>query len=101
MLEERLNRPIRLVNDLNAICVGEAQAGAGQGSEKCALRFCGTGVGMGAVVHGRVLEGADGLATELGHIKIARCKTGDSVAVANAVVWKPILPGGISRNYCG
>ena len=67
---------VRLVNDLNAITVGEAVRGAGAGSRDVVCVFVGTGVGMGAVVGGRVIEGADGLATELGHTKVASVRHG-------------------------
>ncbi|MEZ4273105.1 MAG: ROK family protein [Myxococcota bacterium] len=76
MLAAQFGRPVRLVNDLNAICAGEAAVGGGQGSHHVMCVFVGTGVGMGAVSHGRVVEGADGLATELGHIKVQSPETG-------------------------
>ena len=71
LLRERLGRPVRLVNDLNAIAAGEARAGAGRGADDVLCVFVGTGVGMGAIAGGRLLEGCDGLAAELGHIKVA------------------------------
>ena len=70
MLANRFGRPVRLINDLDAITVGEAVLGAGQGSHDVMCVFVGTGVGMGVVSQGVVIEGADGLATELGHIKV-------------------------------
>jgi glucokinase len=76
MLAERFGRPVRLVNDLDAICIGETVCGAGHRSRDVICVFVGTGVGMGAVCQGQLLEGADGLATELGHIKVASPLTG-------------------------
>ncbi len=76
LLATRFGRPVRLLNDLDAIAMGEAAQGAGQGTDDLLCVFVGTGVGMGAVVQGRIVEGADGLATELGHIKIASPKDG-------------------------
>ena len=76
MLADRFKRRVRLVNDLDAITVGEARCGAGRGADNVVCVFVGTGVGMGAVVHGRVLEGHGGTATELGHIKIASVADG-------------------------
>jgi glucokinase len=64
------------VNDLGAITVGEAGRGAGRGATHAVCVFVGTGVGMGAVVGGRLLEGHDGLAAELGHAKVASPETG-------------------------
>ncbi len=76
MLRQRWPIPIRMVNDLNAIAVGEAAYGAAQHCSEMACVFVGTGVGMGAVVGGQVVEGADGLATELGHVKVEPPSTG-------------------------
>lgn len=70
MLLAHYGRPVRLVNDLNAITVGEGMYGAGGGAKHVLCVFVGTGVGMGAVSHGQLVEGWDGLATELGHIKV-------------------------------
>lgn len=76
LLSEALGRRVRLVNDLNAIAYGEALVGAGRGAADVCCLFIGTGVGMGAVVGGRLLEGADGLAPELGHVKVASADVG-------------------------
>jgi len=76
LLGKELHAPVRLVNDLDAITYGEAKVGAGEGSADVVCVFVGTGVGMGALVHGVLLEGADGVATELGHTKIASITDG-------------------------
>ncbi len=76
MLERTFGQPVRMLNDLNAIALAEAVCGAGGGARDVVCVFVGTGVGMGAVVGGRILEGADGLATELGHIKVASVEHG-------------------------
>lgn len=76
LFAKRFLQPVRLVNDLNAITVGESLFGAGHGAEHVACVFVGTGVGMGAVSHGVLIEGVQGVATELGHIKVDSPKTG-------------------------
>ncbi len=76
MLARAFGRPVRLVNDLDAITYGEARRGAGAGSKDVTCVFVGTGVGMGALAHGRLLEGQNGLATEIGHTKIASPESG-------------------------
>ena len=76
MAEERLCRTLRLassvhlVNDVNAIAVGESTCGAARGARDVVCVFVGTGVGMGAICDGRLLAGADGFAAELGHVKV-------------------------------
>lgn len=76
VLEKISGLKVRLFNDLNAITYGEAQAGGGQGESDVACVFIGTGVGMGAVCNGKLMEGADGLAPEIGHIKYESPRTG-------------------------
>jgi glucokinase len=76
MLEGAFGHRVRLVNDLDAITVGEARRGAGRGEQDVMVVFVGTGVGLGVICQGALLEGSDGLATELGHTKIASPGTG-------------------------
>lgn len=76
MLRSHFAMPVRLINDLNAIALAEAGCEEGEGGAHVVCVFVGTGVGMGAVSHGRIVEGADGFATELGHVKIASTQTG-------------------------
>ncbi|MFC1610458.1 ROK family protein [Myxococcota bacterium] len=76
MLSDLFGRQVRLVNDLGATAIGEAACGAGRGASDLVCVFVGTGVGMGAVVGGHVLEGSDGLAAELGHVRVAPPDTG-------------------------
>jgi len=63
-LQKALGIPVRLVNDVNAAAVAEAQA--------CGVRdlvaiFVGTGVGGGFVCGGELVEGHHGMAAEIGH----------------------------------
>lgn len=76
ILEKASGLKVRLVNDLNAITYGEAMVGDGKGERDVACVFIGTGVGMGAVSNGVLMEGADGLAPEIGHIKYESSVTG-------------------------
>ena len=76
ILEKAAGMPVRLVNDLNAITYGEAMVGDGKGERDVVCVFIGTGVGMGTVSNGVLMEGADGLAPEIGHIKYESSITG-------------------------
>jgi glucokinase len=71
MLREALGRPVRVVNDASAAVVGEHRAGAARGHDDVVMLTLGTGVGGGAIVAGELLEGAHGMAAELGHLIIA------------------------------
>ncbi|HEX8986604.1 MAG TPA: ROK family protein [Rhodocyclaceae bacterium] len=69
-LEAALSREVRLANDANCFALSEATDGAAAGREVVFGVILGTGVGGGIVVHGRVLEGANGIAGEWGHNRL-------------------------------
>lgn len=69
-LQAVLNLPALVMNDANAIAVGEAQLGAGRQFSSSLTMTLGTGVGGGLVLNGRLWEGADGAAGEVGHIMV-------------------------------
>jgi fructokinase len=66
-LEERLQRPVRLMNDANCFALSEAADGAARGAEVVFGVILGTGVGGGIVVRGRPLQGTQLVAGEWGH----------------------------------
>jgi fructokinase len=66
-LERLLERPVRIANDANCFALSESVDGAGRGATVVFGAIVGTGTGAGIVVHGRVLEGANGIAGEWGH----------------------------------
>lgn len=68
-LRERYGVPVTIANDANAGAVAEWDA-AGRPDEPVAYVTVSTGVGGGAVIGGRVLEGANGLAGEIGHVVV-------------------------------
>jgi len=66
-LEARVGQPVALANDANCLALSEATDGAGAGANTVFAVILGTGVGAGIAVHGRVLQGPNGLAGEWGH----------------------------------
>jgi glucokinase len=70
MLEEALVLPVEVTNDVRAATYGEWLYGAGQGVDDLICLFVGTGVGGGIVSGGKLLEGCDNSAGELGHLTI-------------------------------
>jgi fructokinase len=66
-LVARLERPVTIANDANCFALSEATDGAGAGADCVFGVILGTGVGGGLVVHGRVLDGPNGIAGEWGH----------------------------------
>ncbi|MDT3427331.1 glucokinase [Paenibacillus forsythiae] len=68
ILENRLNKPVKIDNDANVAALGEAWSGAGRDVDNCVCYTLGTGVGGGIIINGKVYQGFSGLAGELGHI---------------------------------
>jgi len=66
-LQNRLNLPVSILNDVRAITYGEFSFGAGMGVDRMACFAIGTGIGGGLVIGGELLLGFDGTAGELGH----------------------------------
>lgn len=69
-LEAALGRPVRLANDANCLALSEAVDGAGAGAASVFGVIVGTGCGGGLVIDGRLIEGAHGVAAEIGHISL-------------------------------
>jgi glucokinase len=62
-----LGVPAFLVNDARAFVAAELRLGAGRGVDSIIGFTLGTGVGGGIAIDGRVLQGHDGTAGEMGH----------------------------------
>ncbi len=69
-LETALGRPVRLANDADCLALSESVDGAAAGLRSAFAVIIGTGCGGGLVVDGRLVEGANGLAGEWGHISL-------------------------------
>ena len=69
-LSEALGRPIRLANDANGLALSEAVDGAAQGARTTFAIILGTDCGGGLVVDGKLVEGANGVGGEWGHIPL-------------------------------
>lgn len=62
--------PVWLGNDVNAVALGELVFGAARGCSDIIYLAVGTGLGGGAIVDGRVVNGFDGHAMEVGHTSL-------------------------------
>lgn len=69
-LEAALGRPVRMANDANCMALSEAVDGAAAGARSAFAVIVGTGVGGGLVVDGRIVEGANGMGGEWGHVPL-------------------------------
>ncbi len=62
--------PAALCNDANACALAEWRWGAGRGSDTLVFLTFGTGMGSGLILNGRLFEGANGNAGEVGHLRL-------------------------------
>ncbi|MEO0123176.1 MAG: ROK family protein [candidate division WOR-3 bacterium] len=70
ILKKEFKRSVKILNDVNAILLGEWIYGAGKGYKNIFLFTLGTGVGGAAICEGKMLFGANGFAGEFGHTVI-------------------------------
>ena len=71
LLQKKLKCPVRLENDANASAVAEWKFGAGRGCQNMVFLTFGTGLGAGLILGGHLYRGANDLAGEAGHIRLA------------------------------
>ncbi len=70
ILSARFKVPVFVNNDARMGAIGEWKHGAGIGHNNLMYFTISTGLGNGTIMHGRLLEGAQGIATESGHITL-------------------------------
>jgi glucokinase len=80
-LEEGFGAPVRMINDGHAFALAESTLGAGRGAANVMCIVCGTGIGGGLVLGGRLHLGPDQRAGEFGHHTVSedgpRCQCGN------------------------
>lgn len=69
-IKNALSVPVGFNTDVNAAALGEATFGAAKGLDSCLYITVGTGIGAGAVVQGKLLQGLSH--PEMGHILVRR-----------------------------
>ena len=68
LIRNHFGVPVYLGNDANLALLGEFHFGSGQGVDDILYLTISTGIGGGILSAGRLLEGAHGIAAELGHV---------------------------------
>ena len=71
-IKNRFGLVAKLENDANACAVAEWKFGAGAGSKNMVFLTFGTGLGAGLILDGKLYQGTNGNAGEVGHIRMAR-----------------------------
>lgn len=98
LLSQLIEVPFTIHNDASMAAYGEFRVGAGQGAESIVLLTIGTGVGSGLILNGRLWDGANGFAGELGHIIVNpegdECKCGSQGCLETEVSSEKIV-----KNY--
>lgn len=70
IISTKFRKPVRILNDVNAVLFGEWRYGAARGFDDVFLFTLGTGVGGAAICAGQMVFGANGFAGEFGHATI-------------------------------
>lgn len=70
LLEKRLNLPVYIDNDVNAMAIGECTFGAGRTYQHAVFVTLGTGVGGALMINNQLYRGAHSMAGEIGHVSI-------------------------------
>jgi fructokinase len=79
-LSAALKRPVRIANDANCLALSEVVDGAAAGSKVAFAVVLGTGCGGGLVVNQQLVEGANGIGGEWGHIPLPNPKGDEQTA---------------------
>ena len=69
--KKRFAIPVYLQNDANAGALAEWRFGAGRGLSNLIFLTCGTGLGAGLILNGRLYTGMDDMAGEAGHVRLS------------------------------
>jgi glucokinase len=71
IFEQEFGLKTFLQNDANACALAEWRFGAGRGYQHMVFLTFGTGMGAGLILNGRLYSGANDMAGEVGHIRLA------------------------------
>ena len=72
LLETRFGGRAFLMNDANSGALAEWRFGAGQGCQNIVFLTYGTGMGAGIICDGRLYNGSNGNAGEVGHVRLSQ-----------------------------
>lgn len=114
-LQAEFGAPAGLQNDANACALAEWRWGAGRGCGSMVFLTFGTGMGAGLILDGKLYVGANDMAGEVGHMRLAEdgpvgygkagsfegfCSGGGIAALAKAMAERHLRQGGVTA-FCG
>jgi len=70
IFENKFQKDVLVINDANAAAIGEKYFGDAKDLLNFSVITIGTGIGLGLYLHGKIHNGDNGLAGELGHVCI-------------------------------
>lgn len=70
ILHHEFGCPVYLENDANAGAIAEHRFGAGKGTRNMIFLTMGTGFGAGVILENRIYRGTNGMAGEIGHVRL-------------------------------
>jgi len=81
MIEERINLPTYIDNDINCFALAESKCGSGKKIDNFVVMSIGSGVGSGIVINGKIYRGTNDCAAEIGHTVVV--ENGDKCNCGN------------------
>ena len=91
LLAAKVGTKVAVDNDATTAALAEWTLGAGRGAHNVACVSLGTGIGIGLIVDGRLVHGANGYAGELGHMTVER--NGPMCACGGQGCWELFASG--------
>ncbi len=71
ILKDKYHCDVYYLNDADACALAEYKFGAGRGYKNMAYLTFGTGIGSGLILNGELFTGHNGMAGEIGHIRLS------------------------------
>jgi len=109
LLEEKTDLNVIVGNDVNLATLAEYKLGAGRGVSSLYTFYPGTGIGGGYIANGKLIQGHNGTAGEVGHMVIdvngAKCNCGQhgclETIVSNTGLKRMLKEAIINNTYSG
>jgi len=106
LIKEELNNiPVYIDNVANLAALGEKQAGIARKAKNLVYLHLGGGIGAGIILNGKIYEGSNGSAGEIGHTTVEpngpRCKCGNRGCLENFASGRAIASRAISGLLAG
>lgn len=71
LLRKKYHADVYMLNDADACALAEYKFGAGKGYPNMAYLTFGTGLGSGLILNGKLYTGQNGMAGEIGHVRLS------------------------------